>query len=114
MFIYKNNYDGRNIKAWACTILKNEFINECRFNKKHTDEPIEKAIKLEGVFNPESEVNVLYIEKQIDSLPVRLKDVFKDRILGLSYNELVEKYKKPMGTIKAYIFESRQKLMKIA
>lgn len=114
--IYQNRekLEGGNIGAWACKVLHNEFINQCREKKKHIDESVDTAIKLESQFNPESELNVLYIKKQIDKLPGKLRSIFIDRFEGYSYNELCEKYNVPLNSIKSYIYRARQILQKTA
>jgi len=113
MYSNSEKFEGVNITPWACTILKNEFINECR-KKKNEFESLNDAKGLCGCFNADSTANVYYINKQINNLSLPLKSCFIDFLLGFKYEEIAERHKEPLGTIKNRIFRAKQILSKVA
>ena len=112
---------GTNAKGWLLTILRNTFINDYR-RRKH--EPI--AMDLEA-----AEPHALYRSMQesdpegtffsqivddkvieaIDALPPDFREVLAlSDIEGMSYGEIAETLKIPVGTVKSRLFRARRQL----
>jgi RNA polymerase sigma-70 factor (ECF subfamily) len=112
---------GTNAKGWLLTILRNTFINDYR-RRKH--EPI--AMDLE-----QAEPHAIYRSMQesdpegnffsqivddkvleaIDALPTEFREVLVlSDIEGMSYAEIAETLKVPVGTVKSRLFRARRQL----
>jgi RNA polymerase sigma-70 factor, ECF subfamily len=112
---------GTNAKGWLLTILRNTFINDYR-RRKH--EPI--AMDLDA-----AEPHALYRSMQesdpegtffsqivddkvieaIDALPPDFREVLAlSDIEGMSYGEIAETLKIPVGTVKSRLFRARRQL----
>jgi DNA-directed RNA polymerase specialized sigma24 family protein len=91
--------EGTSLKAWAFTIMKNEFINQCR-NKK----PI--FINPDPI-TPSSDT---YIIDEIRTLKNKFKISFLMHYHGYKYKEIANFLNVPIGTVKARVFKARQLL----
>lgn len=105
-----------NLRAWVFTIMKNIFINNYRRNQKRsliTDSSNYSLAnyKQEVYANPESNVSHCEISNKIDQLDVTFKVPFQMHIEGYKYEEIAQKLKINIGTVKSRIFLSRKKLM---
>ena len=112
---------GTNARGWLLTILRNTFINDYR-RRKH--EPV--AMDLETVephalyrsvqdTDPEgtffSQIVDAKVLEAIDSLPTDFREVLAlSDIEGMSYGEIAETLKIPVGTVKSRLFRARRQL----
>jgi RNA polymerase sigma-70 factor, ECF subfamily len=103
----KDKFDGKNLNAWACTILKNEFINEYRKTINYNFDKIEIATSIASDNNTDELINIHFIDKYINELPVTLNSVFTDYLNGFKYEEIAQRHHIPIGTVKGRIFRAR-------
>jgi len=116
---YKDKFvDFTNLKAWVFTIMKNTFINNYRRNVKentiidgtkdlyYLNQPHDK-----GYISPESNYAEGEIEKAIDSLDDEFRIPFRMHLEGFKYKEIADELGLKIGTVRAGIFFTRQKLM---
>jgi RNA polymerase sigma-70 factor, ECF subfamily len=112
---------GTNAKGWLLTILRNTFINDYR-RRKH--EPI--AMDLEAVephalyrsmqeSDPEgtffSQIVDDKVLEAIDALPPDFREVLAlSDIEGMTYSEIADTMKIPVGTVKSRLFRARRQL----
>ena len=112
---------GTNARGWLLTILRNTFINDYR-RRKH--EPV--AMDLEAVephalyrsiqdTDPEgnffSQIVDAKVIEAIDALPTEFREVLAlSDIEGMSYAEISETLKIPIGTVKSRLFRARRHL----
>jgi RNA polymerase sigma-70 factor, ECF subfamily len=112
---------GTNAKGWLLTILRNTFINDYR-RRKH--EPI--AMDLEAAephalyrsmqeSDPEgtffSQIVDTKVTEAIDALPPDFREVLAlSDIEGMSYGEIADTLKIPVGTVKSRLFRARRQL----
>jgi len=112
---------GTNARGWLLTILRNTFINDFR-RRKH--EPV--AMDLEAVephaiyrsvqdTDPEgtffSQIVDAKVVEAIDALPADFREVLAlSDIEGMSYGEIAETLKIPVGTVKSRLFRARRQL----
>jgi RNA polymerase sigma-70 factor (ECF subfamily) len=112
---------GTNARGWLLTILRNTFINDYR-RRKH--EPV--AMDLEAVephalyrsiqdTDPEgnffSQIVDAKVIEAIDALPTEFREVLAlSDIEGMSYAEISETLKIPIGTVKSRLFRARRQL----
>lgn len=112
---------GTNARGWLLTILRNTFINDYR-RRKH--EPV--AMDLEAVephalyrsiqeTDPEgtffSQIVDAKVLEAIDALAPEFREVLAlSDIEGLSYGEIAESLKIPVGTVKSRLFRARRQL----
>jgi len=112
---------GTNAKGWLLTILRNTFINDYR-RRKH--EPV--AMDLEAVepyaldrdiheVDPEGSFFAQIVDARgadaIDQLPVEFREVrMFSFVEGMSYAEIAETLKIPVGTVKSRLFRARRQL----
>jgi len=114
MYSNYEKFDNKNISAWGCTILKNEFINECRLKKNKEFTLISTAVNQISCFKADELVNVYFIERQIESLSNRIKYDFIDYLSGYKYEEIAERNNQALGTVKGNIHRARKILSKVA
>ena len=100
---------GTNFKAWAHTILKNNFIND--FRKKQRQQaaksmPISESIENQGIHT----YDVNLIQQAIDGLEDNIRIPFKMYLEGYSYQDIADQLEIPLGTIKSRIFYARKEL----
>jgi RNA polymerase sigma-70 factor, ECF subfamily len=106
-----------NFKAWATTIMRNTFINRYRGKNKVTFSVDSTAIivdmmdKKKTYNDGESQVQVEFLNKLINSLDAYKANLFKMYSEGYSYKELSEMTKRDVNTLRGIIFSTRQELM---
>ena len=106
----------------ACKNSKGNFIRKINRNKRNVgkDSLTEHDIFIKHGFESEFKIDMSkkykIIIDEIDILnfeyPNIYKAIFKDLIIGYSYQEVSEKYKINIGTIKVSIFKLRKKIKK--
>lgn len=108
-----------NFKGWVLTIMRNIFINDYR--KMITSNTIidqtEDLYHLNlpqtsGIDTPESSMTVQEITLAINALADDLKDPFSLFVAGYKYEEISDRLRLPMGTVKNRIFLARKALQK--
>lgn len=110
---------GTNIRAWLMTILRNQFINECRKSRRtpptvHLEDTNRREIyQVVGEADPEGTFFSQIIDEQvmnaIDALPpeYRAALVLSD-MERMSYAEIAEVLGIPLGTVKSRISRARR------
>ena len=103
-------------KAWSRVVMKNLFLHAKRVQKRRFEIIEEKnALK---VFQPystvdnegEHQLNVEYLENEIENLGKNLSTPFKMYCYGYKYEEIASICEIPLGTVKTRIFSARKKL----
>ena len=112
---------GTNAKAWLLTILRHAFINEYRRRIRHPETVDVDAIEPFAVFpevqdeDPQGAFFDKIVDDQvlkaIDQLPVAFREtlVLSD-VEGMSYQEIAQVLKVPVGTVKSRLFRARRLL----
>ena len=112
---------GTNAKAWLLTILRHAFINEYRRRTRHPETVDVDAIEPFAVFSDvqdEDPQGAFFdkivddqVLKAIDQLPVVFREtlVLSD-VEGMSYQEIADILKVPVGTVKSRLFRARHLL----
>lgn len=108
-----------NLKAWLYTIMKNIFINDYRRKTKYrtmvdtTDNLF--YINSSQIEEPDK-ANSQLVMQDLDRILNTVSDEYRTPFLmhheGYKYQEIAEKYKIPLGTVKSRIFLARQELKK--
>lgn len=114
----KDKYvDNVNFKGWALTIMRNIFINNYRKELRNQTviEQTDDLVHLNSVENskwenPEEAMHVKEIKIVINRLSDDLKIPFSMYLDGYKYNEIADKLKLPLGTVKSRIFFARREL----
>lgn len=112
--------DNVNFKGWVFTIMRNIFINNYR-RIVRSQTIVDKTEDLyhlnlpqeSGFSTPEGSFNVKEITKAINSFSDEYRIPFSMHVAGYKYNEIAEKMKLPLGTVKSRIFFARQRLQGI-
>ena len=111
--------EGTNIKAWLYTIMKNIFINNYRRRSKMRTmvDTTDNNYYLDS--SQEKEPNIANskmvmddLMKVVESLPDEYRLPFMMHFQGYKYQEIAERFKLPLGTVKSRIFLARQELKK--
>jgi RNA polymerase sigma-70 factor (ECF subfamily) len=114
---------GTNVRAWLITIMRNNFINEYRKQKKHPQSLDISEIEGHTVFedvqdvDPEgtffSQIVDDEVIRAIDELPEEFREalVLSD-VEGMAYAEVAEITGVPVGTVKSRLYRARQALQR--
>ena len=109
---------GTNIKAWLYIIMKNTFISNYHKVEKRNNliDPIEDDFSLNvpsTITQNDGTTNVAMeeINKAIDALDKCFREPFMMHFSGYKYEEIAEKLRIPMGTVKNRIHVARKTLM---
>jgi len=108
---------GTNFKAWMFTIMKNIFINNYR-KKVKANTIIDSTDNLyylnssKNAISNDADRNMLLEELtgMIDALDGSIKKPFVLHFQGFKYQEIAEKLRLPLGTVKSRIFFARKAL----
>jgi len=108
---------GTNLKAWLLTIMKNIFINNYR-KKTKANTIIDSTDNLYYINSGGSTIrndahsNIMMdeLETMIDNLDDSLRVPFEMHYLGYKYQEIADKLRLPLGTVKSRIFFARKAL----
>jgi RNA polymerase sigma factor (sigma-70 family) len=108
---------GTNFKGWACTILRNLFINQYRKVKKEPTkvnyDDLENYISAPETTGFEEEVFGEGLQSVIDDLSEDLKTVITlYYVEGFSYKEISKIMKCPIGTVMSRLHMAKQILKK--
>lgn len=116
LYHYESFKPGTNLKAWAYTIMKNIFLNEC---KRKKIKPTSNHPYLENIENNVSDntgntSDSIFSHKEIHQIIGRLeqasRDTFSLFLNGYKYKEIAEQLHIPVGTVKSRVFEARKKI----
>ena len=109
--------DSTNLKAWACTIMKNTFINNYRKSARQNttfDSTKDLFFLAQNKDACNTEPESAYFEKEIgaaiDELDAEFKITFKMYHQGYKYREISDILGVKIGTVKSRIFITRKKL----
>ncbi|MGB8489970.1 MAG: RNA polymerase sigma factor [Bacteroidales bacterium] len=109
--------DFTNIQAWVLAIMKNTFINNYRRNIRGNaiidctrDLCYIDSMHEQGSVNSETDFYYEEIEKEIEALSNDLRNPFRMHVEGYKYEEIADKLKLKIGTVKSRIFFARRKL----
>jgi len=108
---------GTNFKAWLFTIMKNIFINDYRKKVKRntvidTTDNMYYINSGGATIRNKASQNIMMkeLEGMVESLADNIKTPFLMHYIGYKYQEISDKLKLPLGTIKSRIFFARQEL----
>ncbi|PHN08619.1 RNA polymerase sigma factor [Flavilitoribacter nigricans] len=108
---------GTNFRAWMATIIRNTFINRCRYNQKRRNlsEPIEAftfAIENKNIVPNEGESNlrIQEIYRSLDNLSEIYRTPFLMHLNGYEYKDIAQHMGVPIGTIKSRLSTARSML----
>lgn len=112
-----DKFDGRNFKAWMLRILTNLYINRYRQKKRESpSDSLEEEHVLEPVA-PEGEIpdRALFdnlVESEVEQALGKLPADFRTTVLlsdveGMTYEEIAEATKVPIGTVRSRLARGR-------
>lgn len=107
---------GTDLRAWMRTLAKNTFINGYRHRKlgRRLEGDIEECSssvrRVRSSDDPLSELQRSEIAAAIGSLRSGFRDAFILHTEGFRYEEIAERMRVPVGTVKSRIHEARQQL----
>jgi len=111
-------HEDTNLKAWLYTIMKNVFINNYRRNKKigtimeindYKNVKSGSAIsRNDGVSN----IEMAYLNGELQKISSTFREPFLMHYTGFKYEEIADKLKLPIGTVKSRIFFARREIRK--
>ncbi|WP_280646163.1 MULTISPECIES: RNA polymerase sigma factor [unclassified Dysgonomonas] len=113
-------YDNVNFKGWVFTIMHNLFVNNYRRAVRNqtivdqTDNLYHLNLPQDSGFDtPEGSIAYAEINKVLDSFADEYRVPFSMHVSGYKYEEIAEKLKLPLGTVKSRIFFARKRLQEI-
>ena len=114
---YHKFVEGTNFKAWTFTIVRNIYINEYRKKSREPAkvnyEEVENFVSLPEVTGFEEELFSEALQQSIDQLPEELRiTIMLFYVEELSYREIAEVMKCPIGTVMSRLFMARQCMKK--
>ncbi len=112
---------GTNFRAWMLRIVTNTYINEFRRRRRTpemmpwetvTAETAGKVVAEAGEPLPEEQALADSLDAEIEEALARLPEVFREAVLlcdmhGLSYREIADALKVPIGTVRSRIARGR-------
>jgi RNA polymerase sigma-70 factor (ECF subfamily) len=114
---------GTNVRAWLLTILRNTFINEYRREKQRGPTVDIATAETFSLFNEvqEEDPEGRFFNQIVDDEVLRaidaLPDEFRETLVlsdleGMTYQEIAEVTKVPVGTVKSRLFRARRALQR--
>ena len=107
---------GTNFRGWSATIMRNNFINMFRRNKRRT-EVLEKSVQkawlgvgTKVTNDGAQQMDAAYLRRFIAELADLYRIPFMMRQEGYRYTEIAEELGVPVGTVKGQIYWARKKL----
>ena len=112
--------DNVNFKGWVFTIMRNIFINNYRKVVRsatvidQTEDLYHLNLPQEsGLETPEGSIAATEITAAINSFSDEYRVPFSMHVAGYKYNEIADKMKLPLGTVKSRIFFARKRLQEM-
>lgn len=109
--------DDTNPKGWLLTIMRNIFINNYRKSTRENTviDSSEDLYHLNlpqdsGISTPEGAYTMAEIREVIKNLPEEFRRPFSMHVAGYKYEEIADRLKMPLGTVKSRIFSTRKRL----
>lgn len=110
--------EGTNLKAWLLTIMRNIFINDYRRKARRPTvlDPSEDGYLLHSLNHADSNAAesgfvMADLWKSIESLDPDYQLPFRMHYEGFKYQEIADRMKLPLGTVKSRIFFARKQIM---
>ncbi len=118
VYVNIHRYDSKyTFGQWIYTIARNTFVDYCR--KRQDELPIDERMSLSESKNPTPEESVInsqkrvFLEGCIERLSPTHQQLFRMRFLEeYSYEEISEKLKMPLGSVKTNIHRARAQMCK--
>lgn len=112
--------DNTNLKGWMLTIMRDIFINNYRKNVRENT-VVDSSQDLyhinlsqdSGIETPDGAYAVNEISAILAKFPKEYREPFSMHVAGYKYEEISERLKMPLGTVKSRIFFTRQRMREI-
>ncbi|MDE6391930.1 MAG: sigma-70 family RNA polymerase sigma factor [Muribaculaceae bacterium] len=112
--------DNTNFGGWMMTIMRNIFINNYRKRTRENTvvDATEDLFHLNlsqdsGVQTPDGAYAAAEISTILNGFPADFRRPFAMHIAGYKYEEISERLKMPLGTVKSRIFFTRKRLREL-
>lgn len=112
--------DASNPRGWMLTIMRNIFINNYRRSTRENivldtsdDGYLLNLPQESGISNPEGAFALGEITSIIEKFPEDYRQPFNLHVAGYKYEEIADKLRMPLGTVKSRIFTIRKQLREI-
>ena len=112
--------DASNPRGWMLTIMRNIFINNYRRRTRENivldtsdDGYLLNLPQESGMSNPEGAFALGEITSIIEKFPEDYRKPFNLHVAGYKYEEIADKLRMPLGTVKSRIFTIRKQLREI-
>ncbi|MCI5627181.1 MAG: RNA polymerase sigma factor [Porphyromonadaceae bacterium] len=112
--------DASNPRGWMLTIMRNIFINNYRRSTRENivldtsdDGYLLNLPQESGMSNPEGAFALGEITSIIEKFPEDYRQPFNLHVAGYKYEEIADKLRMPLGTVKSRIFTIRKQLREI-
>lgn len=112
--------DASNPRGWMLTIMRNIFINNYRRSTRENtvfdtsdDGYLLNLPQKSGMSNPEGAFALGEITSIIEKFPEDYRQPFNLHVAGYKYEEIADKLRMPLGTVKSRIFTIRKQLREI-
>lgn len=112
--------DASNPRGWMLTIMRNIFINNYRRSTRENivfdtsdDGYLLNLPQESGMSNPEGAFALGEITSIIEKFPEVYRQPFNLHVAGYKYEEIADKLRMPLGTVKSRIFTIRKQLREI-
>jgi len=108
-----------NLKGWLFTIMRNIYINN--FNKTRLERATRDRTRDLPFLNiaddytyrcPDGSAIMDEMWKEVNSIRKELREPFTMHLAGYLYEDIAEKLKIPLGTVKSRIFHARKEIQK--
>lgn len=115
-------YENINFKGWVFTIMRNVFVNNyhriVRIRNQTMIDQTEILCQLNkfqnyGSHTPENDFVTTEISNVINSVSDEYRIPFSMYVSGYKYEEIAQRFKMPIGTVKSRIFFARKRLQKL-
>lgn len=112
--------DASNPRGWMLTVMRNIFINNYRRSTRENivldtsdDGYLLNLPQESGMSNPEGAFALGEITSIIEKFPEDYRQPFNLHVAGYKYEEIADKLRMPLGTVKSRIFTIRKQLREI-